>query len=399
MLLRHSTACMLRLKLSMRMSPQLSMHACVPCQHVSLYVGRVHNSSQLACSCLSSLRLAFVRAPQLTCRLTCPAYASAQRARFVSRILPAETTCQLTAAALHAAAKALAQRLRLRLLAAAEEAGLGSGSGRPPLPFAVAYKARTAERQAAPPVPQAATAPSDPAPDAMSISATRGIERPKSLADTSAAPGLPKCENCGSQADKCRGAEPDLAAAGEGGAELLPALPVALIPSTKTSIVACRANGKGAAGSAGRPADVECASCLAGAARQADKESAVLSSMPPALHSEPGRTPYAAPDRNGNFSQHAAEVVGNGSGGAGGSSNGVGAHEQAPDRGVVLAALAAGFAAGTLGEPELRVDLKAPRVWPICCRGSLDARALLAPLLYASTALLASPAAWSQTPW
>ena len=317
----------------------------------------------------------------------------------MSRILPAETTCQLTAPALHAAAKALAQRLRLRLLAAAEEAGLGSGLGRPPLPFAVAYKARTAERQAAPPVPQAATAPSDPASDAMFISATSENERPKSLADTSAAPGLPKGEMCGSQADKCRGAEPDLAAAGERAAELPPALPVAQSPSKKASIVACLASGKGAAGSAGRPADAEWASCLAGAARQAHKESAVHSSMPPVPHSEPGRTPHAAPDLNLNFSQHAAEVIGNGSGGVGGSSNRVGAHEQAPDRGAVLAALAAGFAAGTLGEPELRVDLKAPRVWPMCCRGSLDAQALLTPLLYASTALLGSPAAWSRAPW
>lgn len=300
----------------------------------------------------------------------------------MSRISPAETTCRLTAPALHAAAKALAQRLRLRLLAAAEEAGLGSGSGRPPLPFAVAYKARAAERQAAPPVPQAATAPPDPAPDAMSISATGGTERPKPLAES---------EEGGSQAGKCRGAEPDLAAAGEGGAELPPALPFALTPGTKTSTVACLANGRGDAGSAGRPAHVERASCPAGAARQASKESAVLSSMPPAPHSEPGRAPHAAPNRNGKSSQHAAEGSGNGSGGAGGSSNGGGAHEQAPDRGAVLAALAAGFAAGTLGEPELRVDLKAPRVWPICCRGSLDAGALLAPLLYPSTALLASP--------
>lgn len=295
------------------------------------------------------------------------AHVVAQRARFVSRILPAETTCQLSAPALRAAAEALAQRLHPRLLAAAKEAGLGSGSQCQPLPFAIAYKARTAERQSA------AAAPPNLASGGTPDTATLAIATPESAADTSTAAGLSNGDNSGRQTDRAaaqrdrqgRGAEPDLAARGVV-VERPPALPSAQAPEAEADVAADIAAGNSTGSQAGCGAE-EAVGCWPqfGADRKpyGNGVAASAPSQPSSLH-EPERIPDPDPKPVQTPTEHAAEVGGGGGGSVGVCGSSVGAPEQAPDRGAVLAALAAGFAAGTLGEPKLRVDLKAPWVRP-----------------------------------
>ena len=109
--------------------------------------------------------------------------------------MPGELVCQLSPAALRAAAEALARRLRPRLLAAA---GAGAAGACTPLPYAVAYKSRLPEARAR-------TGAAEPGAAAAA--------RPSGIADGTAAAAAPAAHGAVGE-DAGRSSEPDVAASG-----------------------------------------------------------------------------------------------------------------------------------------------------------------------------------------
>ena len=223
--------------------------------------------------------------------------------------MPGELVCQLSPAALRAAAEALARRLRPRLLAAA---GADAAAACAPLPYAVAYKSRLPEARAR-------TGAAEPGAEVAQPGAA-GAQPPSDVVDSSTAATAPMAHGAVGE-DAGRSSEPDVAARG------------APPPGAAVSAGARAAGAEPAAAHECNGA-VPAAPCSlkAASARQAAEKAHVGGSV--AVHVQP----KVADKPN-----------------------------QAPERAAVLAALAAGLAAGTAGAPEMRVDLRNPWVQPVPC--------------------------------
>jgi hypothetical protein len=283
--------------------------------------------------------------------------------------MPVEAACELSAPALHAAAKSLTQRSRPRLRAAAQEAGGAL------IQFAVAYKGRSAERPAAPHAPESrAPAPTAAASRRCAAAPQRAPCGPlNGHAQAGAAAGT----SCVSSADHDRQAggaasgAPAAASAQQGAGDAQVDLPAQRPGDADTAVGAARAAGgneSAAPPAAAAPDGARCAAAACASApssteapggRDGSLEQALCGGCPERVQEPPGATVSGTRPSSDHAGMPAAQRLPcapeAGSVRGGGSADG-----GTPDRAAVLAALAAGLAAGAL-PAELRVNLGAPQ--------------------------------------